>query len=348
MTPARQIPVAVGGWKPTLCLLVMAPISGELITSSAPPFVFFIPWVFTLFALLYGCGAILVRELAVRWGTGWAGVLLMGAAYGILEEALGAKSFFDPQWRAIGPLGVHGRWLGVNWVWAAGLTFFHAVFCIALSILTVSLPFRHMRQQRWLGNKSLVLVGVAYLLVLVLFFQKGNENHYKAPALYYWISIAVAVALIAAARWVPRRHFPEPSETSLSLSDSPAHYFAWLGFLSVLCFVVILYAVPATGVSAWVTGFCVVALGLGMYALLKRWSAGGTRALRLRQEVALVAGAFCAWGLQGPFQEWNPARSDSGAGMSAVGIACFVFSYWLWRRVAQNNGAEIQGGTYAS
>ncbi|MCX6612510.1 MAG: hypothetical protein NTW74_16870, partial [Acidobacteria bacterium] len=138
MNEAMHRTVAKGGWKPALCLLVLAPAAGELITSSAPPFVFFIPWVFMLFALLYGCGAILVREFAVRWQTGWTGVLLMGAAYGILEEALGAKSFFDPQWRALGPLGVHGRWLGVNWVWTLGLTFFHSVLCIGLSILTAS------------------------------------------------------------------------------------------------------------------------------------------------------------------------------------------------------------------
>ena len=248
MGNASKVQWAPGGWKPVLCLFLIAPMAGELITSSAPPFIFFIPWVFILFALLYGCGAILIREMAMRWQTGWTGILLMGAAYGILEEGLGAKSFFDPNWRALGPLGSHGRWLGVNWVWTIGLTLFHSGFCVAISILAASLPFPQLRHTRWLGGKSLTAVAIAYFFVLLLFFQKGNENRYQAPASYYMLSIAAAVALVMAAWRGPRR------VTQLPLaSDVPAARLGWLGFLAIIAFVLILYALPATGVSAWVT-----------------------------------------------------------------------------------------------
>jgi hypothetical protein len=64
-----------------------------------------------------------VRELAFRWATGWPGRLLLGAAYGIVEEGLMAKSFFDPNWPDIGILGSYGRLYGVNWVWSLELTF---------------------------------------------------------------------------------------------------------------------------------------------------------------------------------------------------------------------------------
>src|SRR5256886_9423358 len=77
---------------------------------------------------------LVMRETAVRWKTGWPSILLLGAAYGIIEEGLAVKSFFDPTWMDLGTLGVYGRWLAVNWVWAAWLTIYHAAVSIALPI----------------------------------------------------------------------------------------------------------------------------------------------------------------------------------------------------------------------
>ena len=42
---------------------------------------------------LYGPGVILIREAFVRWKKGWASVLILGAAYGILEEGLDSQHF---------------------------------------------------------------------------------------------------------------------------------------------------------------------------------------------------------------------------------------------------------------
>jgi len=71
-----------------------------------------------LLASLYGSGAIIVRELKVRWKKNYVSMFILGAAYGIIEEGLMVKSFFDPNWMNLGILGSYGRWLGVNWVWA--------------------------------------------------------------------------------------------------------------------------------------------------------------------------------------------------------------------------------------
>jgi len=82
---------------------------GELLSGSAPPTEFFNPIVFLLLASLYGSGAIVVRELKIRWKKDIRAVLLLGAAYGILEEGLMVKSFFDPGWMDLGILGTFGR-----------------------------------------------------------------------------------------------------------------------------------------------------------------------------------------------------------------------------------------------
>jgi len=133
---------------PALTLFFLAPMLAELLSGSAPPVEFFNPFALLVLPALYGSGAILVRELRVRWGKGWPTVFALGAAYGIVEEGLMVKSFFDPNWMDLGPLGSYGRWAGVNWVWSLELTIFHAVFSIAIPILLVELLFPAQRDQK--------------------------------------------------------------------------------------------------------------------------------------------------------------------------------------------------------
>ena len=134
-------------------LFFLAPAVGELLSGSSPPAEFFNPFTLLLLAALYGSGALLAREVRVRWNKGWPTVLALGAVYAIVEEGLMVKSFFDPAWVDLGLLGTYGRWGGVNWVWCLHLTAFHAVFSIAIPILLVELLFPVHRQERWLGRR---------------------------------------------------------------------------------------------------------------------------------------------------------------------------------------------------
>ncbi|RJS77070.1 hypothetical protein CW667_04190, partial [Candidatus Bathyarchaeota archaeon] len=126
---------------PALVLFFLAPAIGELLSGSSPPLEFFNPLTLLFLASLYGGGAIVVRELKVRWKKDFRTVLLLGAAYGILEEGLLVKSFFDPYWMDLGILGVYGRWLEVNWVWTEMLIIYHAVFSISIPIILVELAY---------------------------------------------------------------------------------------------------------------------------------------------------------------------------------------------------------------
>jgi len=82
--------------KAILFLMFMSAAIAELVSGSSPPVEFFNPFSFTLLVLFYGCGAVLVRETAVRWNKGYAGILLLGVAFGILEEGMSVKSWLDP------------------------------------------------------------------------------------------------------------------------------------------------------------------------------------------------------------------------------------------------------------
>jgi len=81
---------------PALILFLLSPAIGELLSGSAPPVEFFNPFGFVILVSLYGSGAVIIRELKIRWKKGISSVLLLGAAYGILEEGLLVCSFYNP------------------------------------------------------------------------------------------------------------------------------------------------------------------------------------------------------------------------------------------------------------
>jgi hypothetical protein len=52
---------------PALVLYFLSPAIGELLSGSAPPVEFFNPFGLIILPALYGSGALLVRELTLRW-----------------------------------------------------------------------------------------------------------------------------------------------------------------------------------------------------------------------------------------------------------------------------------------
>src|SRR5437899_2862189 len=77
---------------PLLFLFLLAPQVEYLTGSSQLSWLIGNPPLFFLFLVQnlgsYGFGVVLAREAQIRWGKGWASVILVGSAYGILNEEL--------------------------------------------------------------------------------------------------------------------------------------------------------------------------------------------------------------------------------------------------------------------
>jgi len=167
-----------GRWKPVLTLLVLSPAIGELLSGSSPPQQFFNPVFFLLLVGLYGCGALLVRETVARWKLNATGLLLLGAAYGIVEEGLTCKSFFNPHWTDTGFLSVYGRAWGVNWVWTFGLTVYHMVVSITVPIFLTEALFFGRAGEPWLRRRGWILSSSALASVVVLGFAAFDNRQF--------------------------------------------------------------------------------------------------------------------------------------------------------------------------
>ncbi len=306
--------------RPILFLFVLSPAIGELLSGSSPPLEFFNPFTFLILASLYGSGALLVREYARRWGKGWRSILLLGAAYGIIEEGILVRSFFDPNWVDLGILGTYGRWLGVNWIWAEWLTIYHAIFSITIPILLVELYYPQYRAQPWLSPKQMRLFQTAFVGV-ALFGLVGFP--YYALELVIWLpACLIIVALLAwSAKRIPNTF---PVQDGLNVS--------WrklipLGFSVPLVFFFLFYStlipIPAITMLIGVLGV------LGYERILRRWAPQGFTDL---QRLGLAGGAL------GFFMSFDSILEINGVfGMSAVGVAFLIFIFKLRKRILGTN-----------
>src|SRR5262245_25092844 len=145
-------------------------------------------------SLLYGGGAVLIRELARRRVPGWGAIALLGAAYGIVEEGLAIGSLFNPDLFNAGLLG--GRALGVNWVWSEWTLGYHVVWSILIPILLAELLFPARRAEPWLGRTGLIVACVVYavgVLAIWAIFHFVITPDFHTP-----VTLTIGAALLAA------------------------------------------------------------------------------------------------------------------------------------------------------
>jgi hypothetical protein len=178
--------------------------------------------VFLFTAGNYGACALLIREAAVRWDKRWAGVLLLGAAFGVESEGLQAKTLIDPTGAFLHG-SVYSYWLGVNWVPFVDLTLFHAVFSMAVPILLVELLYPGIRGKSLLGGAGLAIaLPVLALDSLFLIFVAGPHYFPLLPLVFI---AGVAGAYVVAAYLIPKNLIA----STLAKPDRPERFFVGLG-----------------------------------------------------------------------------------------------------------------------
>jgi hypothetical protein len=189
-------------WYALGALVLLATVLAEALTGSTPVPKLVNPLTFAFVAGNYGACAVLLREATVRWKKGWASALLIGAAFGVESEGLGAKTLIDPRGSVLGTSQLYSYWLGVNWVPFVSLTLFHAIFSMGVPILIVELLAPRAKGKRLLGDSGLALTVVIFTLDS-LFLIAVAGPHYFPPLPLLFIA-AVGFVYVVAAYLVPR------------------------------------------------------------------------------------------------------------------------------------------------
>jgi hypothetical protein len=216
-TPDESNPIRT--WPTALALLFLATFTAKMLSGSTPVIVFFTnPLSFFGNILLYGLGALLIREVAARRGLGWAGILGLGAAYGIWEEGLVVNTWANPWAEPVCTIvkGVqtglcdYSRLAGINWIWALELTTFHAIVSITIPILLVKLVFSQRYPRPSLSKTAVVLCLLGELLALagglLINFATFRQHAQPGPLLIPYLIEAALMGLfiLIALRLKPR------------------------------------------------------------------------------------------------------------------------------------------------
>ncbi|HTF09305.1 MAG TPA: hypothetical protein VK659_14145 [Asanoa sp.] len=237
---------------PVLTLLFLAPWVGEYLLGNVP--IQRLP-LLPVLVPLYGCGALLVRELARRSGRGWPTIFLLATAYGVIEAGLVDQSLFNAGFEGLDQSGVTPvPWLGVSAYNAAAFLVGHTVWSIGVPIALVELWFPARRTDPWLGRPGLTVTFVFYLLGCWLIFQdlRDQEGFLAAPHQLV-VAAVTAIVLIVLGFLMPRRR-PSPPPVAggwlprpwvvgvVTFVTAGAHAFVpenWFGFSSDVAIVAV-------------------------------------------------------------------------------------------------------------
>ncbi|MDI6691661.1 MAG: hypothetical protein QME50_07385, partial [Candidatus Bathyarchaeota archaeon] len=171
------------------------------------------------------------------WKKDFRALLLLGAAYEILEEGLMVKSFFDPNWVDLGVLGVYGRWLEVNWVWTEMLIIYHAVFSITIPIVLVELAYPERKGDSWVGKRT--FAGLTALLSFVTAFGYFLLTPYIPPLTHYLIAIFAMFLFIYIAYKIPSE-----KQKAREKKEGKPKLFWTAGLVSTAIFFLLFWACP--------------------------------------------------------------------------------------------------------
>jgi hypothetical protein len=328
------------GFLPTLTLFFLAPLVGEVLLGSTPldvagsPAIFV--FLFLMEVLLYGAGAVLIREITRRTGHGWPTIVGLGMAYGIVEESLITQTFFNNNY-----LGFHfldyANFLGLGWLWMTHLIPLHAVWSISVPILLTELLFRDRGTNPWLGKVGLAVVGVIFVLgALILWLATyASENSFLAPWPELGGAAIVAAVVAAIALRLPKRtagtdgqvqgHAPNPWAVGV------------VAFVAASLFMAILHAYElAPDLPGIVAVAFTVALVVAIFALIFRWSAqSGWASSHL---LALGAAALFTYAWIG-FFNFSPADRIDLAGQVVVDVLAVALVFGLARKVTAQPAA---------
>jgi hypothetical protein len=329
---------------PSIVLVSMAFIVAELLPGSAPitqP----ILWPFLL--LIYGPGALLIRESVRRRKRGWESVVLLGAAYGFVEEGLALQSLYNPTLYGAADWGA--RIFGINGVYAETAITIHAVWSAAVPILLTDLLFPDWRDRPYLGRFGLVLTGIWYILgvaLLALLARFSIAPGYRAPPTLLAVTALITLGLVVVALVIPPKNAPRPqSQTNAPrpravLLVTCIASLIWHALLALLWRIQSAFAHWPLVLAPMLGAMAVIVM---MVWLLRQWSA--TCDWNDRHRLALVSGALLSHSLIGGAILTN--TTVDRAGVAVLGFVMIVLLGLFASRVRDRTRRTVGDGVGA-
>jgi hypothetical protein len=260
---------------PVITLILLAPVIAEILLGSTRLSILFVlvPQI-----LLWGLGALMIREAFRRASLDTRGLLLMGVALGLSEEFIILQTSLAPlPW--LGPGHDYGRAFAVNWVWLLAMLGWEVVWVTLIPIHLTEIIWRERRRQPWLGTRGWIISMALFLAGSMIAWYGWTHRArpmvfhapiYSPPLAPMLIAAVVIVALIAIALQLPAQlRRPRGQTPGPWLAGVASFVFAegWVGLIQIAG-----GADPRFPVTAALLAG--IAWAAAAYALIERWSAG--------------------------------------------------------------------------
>jgi len=316
-------------------LLLLAPVMGELLSGSAPPNEFFTPFGFLIITLLYGGGALLIREMRVKWKLGFS-IVFLAIAYGILEEGLLMQSFFNHHHADLDALAKYGLFLKCHWPWSIELTIYHATISTLLPIMATDLLFPDLKDEPLLKKGGtitfsvLLVLETIFMALLITTATAKLDDPYIADAgnIFVWTAITIGLIYLAY-HFRGKRHVEEKAKLKSPFA------FTVTGFFFAPILIITPYVLAENSVPAIITTALLV---LYIFIVLRFYFRQmHHRDITAKHRVYLFAGVITSFTMLAIFNEF----ANDAQGMAATGAVCFVlmlvFAIVVLKRESRNN-----------
>lgn len=305
---------------PTTFLIVLSPILAELASGSTPVFRFFHPSGLLLGLGFYGLGALIIREIAAHKRLGYTSVLLFGAAFGVLEEGLLLKSWFDPSWGGAGILAKSLEIGGLIPFMPLMLIPYHAVISITTPVILVESCT--LSKEAWLSRKLLLFTSIVFIIFSLVFSGKlGSKVHLQAWQFIFTLALFVGFSLIGL----------KPVKQDQSKNQTHFSQLCIMGFLFLPLQASIFWLLSGIGVS-WVVILILSILMYWFYA--KIFSQNGWQGFTSKQLFGIGL-SFAAGTI--PFSIFIALQNPTKFLNTLSAIAITLILFWIYRRFTQTS-----------
>ncbi len=187
---------------PGVTLMVLAPLIAEVLPGATRVSSMF---VFPIEILIWGGGAVLIRDLVRRLGLGWRNMLLLAAALAVAEECLIQQTSLAPL--VIKIKGVeYARAFGVNYVYFLWAIIYESLFVVFIPVGMAELIFRRRREQSWLSAVGATVIALLFLPACFLAWFSWTQIartkvfHLEAynPPVSQLVSAAIVIGVLIA------------------------------------------------------------------------------------------------------------------------------------------------------
>jgi hypothetical protein len=261
---------------PVFTLVILAPVIAEVLSGATR-----LSFIFVLIPeiMVWGCGALIAREVVRRWHGGSISMLLLGLGLSVAEEFIIQQTSLAPLPWVTSP--AYGRAWGVNWIFFLFMLVYESVMVVLVPVQLSELIFPNRRNQPWLKKVGMMISSLIFVLgsfiAWFLWTQLARPHtfhvpKYQPPFLAFFFGV-LSILLLTFAAYALRNVRPHASRAQAT-SSTPSPWtvaivtlvfgFPWYLLMSLIFG-------PKRDIPLWIPIIAGIVWASVIFFVIQRW-----------------------------------------------------------------------------